>query len=281
MILQYNQAAATAARYYGINSNRLCSLTEKLSSGYRINRASDDAADLQISEKMRAQIRGLNQASRNAQDGISMLQTADGALAETESIVQRMRELCVQAANDTNASEDRDAIQKELDQLAKEITRISNDTEFNTKKLLDGSASDSHSGSSTEEGIKLQIGANKGQSITINIESSSASDLGIDNLSVKDHDEAGDSIEKCDKALKKVSSNRSTIGAYENRLEHTISNLDNTAENLQDAESRIRDLDMAKAMVEYAKVQILMQAGQAMIAQANQSQKGILTLLQG
>ncbi|WP_310603470.1 flagellin N-terminal helical domain-containing protein [Anaerosporobacter sp.] len=280
MILQYNMAAATALRYYGMNSKRLCSLTEKLSSGYRINRSSDDPAGFQISEKMRAQIRGLTTASKNAQDGISLLQTADGALNEVHDIIQRMRELCVQAANDTNASQDRDAIQKELDQLSEEITRISDDTEFNSKKLLNGSLKNTNTDSSTKSGgLHLQIGANSNQSISITIESANASELGVDSLSVASHEEANDAISKCDKALKDVSGIRSTIGAYQNRLEHTIANLDNTAENLQDAESRIRDLDMAKALAEYAKVQILLQASQAMIAQANQNPNGILALL--
>ena len=362
---------------------------EKLSSGFRINRAGDDAAGLSISEKMRAQVRGLNQASRNAQDGISLIQTAEGALNETQAILQRMRELAVQSANDTNVTTDRDKIQSEMNQLSKEVTRIADTTEFNTQKLVDG----------TFSSRQFQIGANKDQKVDLEINGMNALDLSIvgekgmslvsDALSVKKDESlttavtfaiatatgtaaatisaavntatgavtvtlgkevntgaagsvagavvaasasdiqaalaaanitqvsvsagtaggtvnaaltattlvnvAGDkdsdavsvmtyasankAIETINNAINTVSEERSKLGAMQNRIEHTIKNLDTSAENLQASESRIRDVDMAKEMMEFTKNNILTQAAQAMLAQANQAPQGVLQLL--
>lgn len=273
MIVQHNMAAANTNRQLGITNTNLAKSTEKLSSGYRINRAGDDAAGLSISEKMRGQIRGLSQASTNAQDGISLIQTAEGALNETHSILQRMRELAVQASNDTNVTADRDAISAEIDQLQSEITRIGNETEFNTKKLLNNDLS---------SGVTLQVGANKSQSIGFSISDMRAGFLSVSGLStsMSSFSVATNAISVIDSALELVSKQRSSIGAMQNRLEHTITNADNTSENLQAAESRIRDVDMAKEMVKYSKDSILQQAAQSMLAQANQSTQGVLSLLQ-
>ncbi|MCI8306454.1 MAG: flagellin [Lachnospiraceae bacterium] len=278
MIVQHNMQALNTNRQLGITTGSLKKSTEKLSSGYRINRAADDAAGLSISEKMRGQIRGLEQASTNASDGISLVQTAEGALNEIHSIVQRMRELTVQAANDTNVSIDRAAIAAEIFALTSEITRIAEDTEFNTMKLLDGSFTDK----------KLQVGANSGQQISIEITSMSAEKLGLTDDVVGSviakadakADDISNIIDLMDHALSEVSTQRSALGAIQNRLEHTIANADNVAENLTDAESRIRDVNMADEMVTFSKNSILQQAGQSMLAQANQSTQGVLSLLQ-
>ena len=278
MIVQHNMQALNTNRQLGITTGSLKKSTEKLSSGYRINRAADDAAGLSISEKMRGQIRGLEQASSNASDGISLIQTAEGALNEIHSIVQRMRELTVQAANDTNVSVDRQAIASEIYALTSEITRIAEDTEFNTMKLLNGDFTDK----------KLQVGANSGQQVSIDIAKMSASEIGLTDADVGDKiaasaatsDDITAIIDLMDKALSKVSTQRSALGAIQNRLEHTIANADNVAENLTDAESRIRDVDMADEMVTFSKNNILQQAGQSMLAQANQSTQGVMSLLQ-
>lgn len=278
MIVQHNMSALNTNRQLGMTTSALASATEKLSSGYRINRASDDAAGLSISEKMRGQIRGLEQASRNASDGISLIQTAEGALNEIHSIVQRMRELTVQAANDTNVSTDRVAIAAELYALTSEITRIAGETEFNTMKVLDGSFKDKH----------FQVGANEKQMIDISIKKMSAEAIGLSSAAIggvvadnyKSAKDISALIEKIDKALSSVSTQRSSLGAIQNRLEHTIANADNVAENLTAAESRIRDVDMADQMVQYSKYNILQQAGQSMLAQANQSTQGVMSLLQ-
>ncbi len=272
MIVQHNMAAANTNRQLGVTTGNLAKSTEKLSSGYKINRAGDNAAGLTISEKMRGQIRGLEQASNNAQDGISLIQTAEGALNETQSILQRMRELTVQASNDTNVSADRDAISEELTALTNEVTRIADETEFNTMKLLTGSFTSKN----------LQVGANENQKITFSIATMNASALGITTVAsgVGTHASATSQITIVQSALNKVSTQRSALGALQNRLEHTIANADNTAENLQSAESRIRDVDMAKEMVKYSKDSILQQAAQSMLAQANQSTQGVLSLLQ-
>ncbi|MBB2184195.1 flagellin [Lachnospiraceae bacterium MD1] len=272
MVVQHNMAAANTRRQLGITTGNLAKSTEKLSSGYKINRAGDNAAGLTISEKMRGQIRGLDQASVNAQDGISLIQTAEGALNETQSILQRMRELTVQAANDTNVTEDREAIEEELVALSAEVTRIGNETEFNTMKLLDG----------TFTGKNLQVGANSGQNIAFSINTMTATALGVNAISseVSNYSDATAAITTIQSALNQVSTQRSALGALQNRLEHTIANADNTSENLQAAESRIRDVDMAKEMVKYSKDNILQQAAQSMLAQANQSTQGVLSLLQ-
>ena len=345
MIVQHNMSAANTNRQLGITNSNLQKSTEKLSSGYRINRAGDDAAGLSISEKMRGQIRGLEQGSTNAQDGISLIQTAEGALNEVHSILQRMRELAVQGSNDTNVTEDRSSIYSEMEQLAKEINRIGSTTEFNTMKLFASSAQIAGIISSTTGNIDvlsenaqkkfedgaitslaalsddgsvvahLQVGANTAQSIeftmgtldtsqlnfpgfgdddtVLNLASfedgaiDSDSTLGKINTALTDTSGGFDAAYKAftaavtdiDVATSYVSKSRSYLGAIQNRLEHTIANADNTAENLQASESRIRDVNMAKEMVDYSKSSILQQAGQSMLAQANQSTQGVLTLL--
>ena len=256
-------------RQMGVVTSALQKSTEKLSSGYKINRAGDDAAGLSISEKMRSQIRGLNKASDNAQDGISLIQVAEGALNETHSILQRMNELATQAANDTNTSTDRTAIKAEIDQLTSEINRIQSTTQFNTQNLLDGKFT----------GKNLQIGSLKGQTIKISISNMNAATLGVSGLTVDKNSTAGISMSKIQAAIDKVSTQRSNLGALQNRLEHTINNLDTTSENTSAAESRIRDTDMADEMVQYSKNNILSQAGQSMLAQANQQTQGVLSLL--
>ena len=368
MVVQHNITAMNANRQLGVITSGQSKSAEKLSSGYKINRAADDAAGLKISEKMRSQIRGLNKASSNAQDGVSLLQTAEGALNETHSILQRMNELAIQGANDTNQNIDRDAINQELKALTDEIDRISQTTQFNKQGLLDGSFT----------GKNLQVGANQGQKITLNIAAMNSYAIGIRPVSaakvsgyvatnevvknnvkttasgtirgsigklaacntavatyfsnpalqstsyyvrgdgekvktstsvrayaskqamcaaqiflvnskaatvvsspnVRDYQQATGTITMIQNAINNVSSQRSALGALQNRLEHTIANLDNVAENTQSAESRIRDTDMAKEMVEYSKNNILAQAGQSMLAQANQSNQGVLSLLQ-
>jgi len=374
MRINNNLMAMNTHRQLGINSNNGAKSIEKLSSGYRINRAGDDAAGLAISEKMRNQIKGLNQASRNSQDGISLIQTAEGALAETHEMLQRMRELVVQSNNDTNTDEDLTNIQDELGQLTKEIDRIATKTEFNTKNLLDGtlgvqlgtsadltaataagvsfelSGIDKSStftlavaatsitatyngvsqvitgvGSSAlvaagtvldfdKVGVKLslsadiaaaaidaavggtyttgtsamaafQIGANKSSTLDISISSMKSSTLGsgvlaggLDDINVQS-ETFDNNLDTIDAAIKSVSEQRSKLGAWQNRLEHTIKNLDASSENLQAAESRIRDVDMAKEMMNFTKNNILQQAAQAMLAQANQAPQGVLQLL--
>ena len=393
MIINHNMNALNAHRNMGVNNTAAGKSMEKLSSGLRINRAGDDAAGLAISEKMRGQIRGLTQASRNSADGISMIQTAEGALNETTNILQRMRELAVQASNDTNTTSDREEIQKEINALTEEVDRIANNTEFNTQKLLNGSksgeegdlvreevkevkgefkinldkevaqkdrlvidgkvikfeqatdvASDAaiktklegvlgdkytivvnankkeitltqkvgadkddfkaslngndlgdkakvttegvtHRDEETSEGkVSVQVGANASQSMSIEIGDMRAQALKITNakgkgLSVESAEDANEAITAFDAALNAVSSQRANLGAVQNRLEYTISNLDNTAENLTSAESTLRDVDMAKEMMEYSKNNILNQAAQAMISQANQQPQNVLQLL--
>lgn len=387
MIINHNMNALNAHRNMGVNNTAAGKSMEKLSSGLRINRAGDDAAGLAISEKMRGQIRGLTQASRNSADGISMIQTAEGALNETTNILQRMRELAVQASNDTNTTSDRNEIQKEIDALTEEVDRIANNTEFNTQKLLNGNKSgvggdvvnaavaeklgkfefdlnnladgqklnidgieidiDQNSAaggtnlknaieakigkdytvnvttkkvtleqknasdkekmnvklensavkvnvinagiSAKEEEISegkanIQVGANSNQSMDIEIGDMRAKALNItdgagNSLSVLNAEDANKAITAFDAALNEVSSQRANLGAVQNRLEYTISNLDNTAENLTSAESTLRDVDMAKEMMEYSKNNILNQAAQAMISQANQQPQNVLQLL--
>jgi flagellin len=330
MRINHNIASLNTYRQLSTNGANTQKSLEKLSSGLRINRAGDDAAGLAISEKMRGQIRGLEMASKNAQDGISLIQTAEGALNETHSILQRMRELSVQSANDTNTGADRVEIQKEVNQLAEEVSRIAKTTEFNTQKLLDGSVS---------SGFKFHIGANNNQNITLNIgnmkseilavgadytvsadqdtvtykgtdgatdvtatynatgtdgagyytgggalvvASSSklaASSTGTFGINVSTQSTANSAITVLDTAIGTVSAERSKLGAYQNRLEHTINNLGTSAENLTAAESRIRDVDMAKEMMEFTKNNILSQAAQSMLAQSNQQPSGVLQLL--
>lgn len=276
MIVQHNMTALNANRQLGITNTNLARSTEKLSSGYRINRASDDAAGLSISEKMRGQIRGLKQASTNAQDGQSLIQTAEGAMNEIHSVLQRMRELTVQASNDTNVSADRKAIAKEVRALTSEINRIATQTQFNTMGLLSGNFKNK----------KLQVGANTNQTISITISSMTAGKLGVSAtviakvISTKTGADITKLITTVNTAITKVSTQRSALGALQNRLDHTIANADNMAENLQSSESKIRDVDMADEMVAYSASSILQQAGQSMLAQANQATQGVLSLLQ-
>ena len=275
MRINHNISALNTYRQLSINNTAGSKSLEKLSSGYRINRAGDDAAGLAISEKMRGQIRGLNQAERNSQDAISLIQTAEGALNETHSILQRMRELAVQSASDTNTDDDRKELQKEISQLLEEIDRISTDTEFNTMKLLNGSYETT--------ALTFQVGANSGQIVDINLNDMSATTgLGLSTTTVNLETRTGAStaIEKIDEAIKNVSSERAKLGAMQNRLEHTINNLGTTSENLTASESRIRDVDMAKEMMEFTKNSILQQAATAMLAQANSQPQGVLQLLQ-
>ena len=269
MVVQHNLSAMNTSRQLTGVQSALSKSTEKLSSGYRINRAADDAAGLSISEKMRSQIRGLNRASDNAQDGISLIQVAEGALNESHAILQRMNELATQAANDTNTSTDRTAIQAEIDQLTSEIDRIQSTTQFNSMNLLDGKFTKKN----------LQVGALSGQKISISISKMDAVTIGIKDVKVSSFDSAGKAMKSIQSAINFVSTQRSTLGALQNRLEHTINNLDTTAENTQAAESRIRDTDMADEMVKFSKNNILSQAGQSMLAQANQVNQGVLSLL--
>ena len=275
MVVQHNLTAANTNRQLGITTNGLQKSTEKLSSGYKINRAADDAAGLSISEKMRNQIRGLNKASDNAQDGISLVQTAEGALNEVHSMLQRMSELAVQASNGTNASQDRTALDNEVQQLKTEIERVGTTTQFNKMDILTGEFS-----SNNEK--TLQVGANQDQVITIAI-SALTSTVGsaLDaKVKVGTASAAQSSITIIQNSITNLSALRSKLGALQNRLEHTIDNLDNISENTQSAESRIRDTDMAEEMVQYSKNNILQQAGQSMLAQANQANQGVLSLLQ-
>jgi len=408
MVIQHNMTAANANRNLGVTTGNLAKSTEKLSSGYKINRAGDNAAGLAISEKMRGQIRGLDQASTNAEDGISLIQTAEGALTETHSIIQRMRELAVQSASDTNTDDDRTQIQNEIDELTEEVDRIANTTEFNTKKLLNGDrkgavsgkagtgkvegtfakadveiatslsasyakstdvirievtqdvtkdseltltkldissifgkitegmtvdtngihlkndkfmeglsvgasgsnaagtvdikmtgikslkagdvititvgeATTTQSATTGKDALRLQVGANAGQEVALGINDMGTNALRISKdgnaLDVSSQTGASRAIEAYDMAIQKVSTERAKLGATQNRLEHTIANLDTSSENLQSAESSLRDTDMAEEMTKYSKNNILMQAGQSMLAQANQSTQGVLSLL--
>ena len=260
----------------GINNGSAAKAIEKLSSGFRINRAGDDAAGLAISEKMRAQIRGLNMASKNAQDGISMIQTEEGALQEVHEMLQRARELAVQSANDTNVAADRDALQNELTQLGLEIERINTNTQFNTQDLLNGTAG-------TGGKVQIHIGANKDQAMELDFTTAGikldAITTAVKGLNITTQAGANGAITTINTQIESVSSGRSLLGAYQNRLEHTIKNLDNAAENLQAAESRIRDVDMAKEMMNFTKQNILIQASTAMLAQANQAPQAVLQLL--
>ncbi|OMC89153.1 flagellin [Viridibacillus sp. FSL H7-0596] len=299
MRIQHNISALNTHRNLGFNNAQSAKNLEKLSSGYKINRAGDDAAGLAISEKMRGQIRGLDMASKNAQDSISLIQTAEGALNETHAILQRMRELAVQSANDTNVTSDRAALQLEINSLSEEITRIANNTEFNTQKLLNGSFTGgavkvSGGNATTVSGKVFHIGANSGQSIELSVGTMTATALGInvtaaanvvsgssaDGINITTQKSADDSISIIENALNKVSKTRASLGAVQNRLEHTINNLGATSENLTAAESRIRDTDMAKEMMNFTKNNILTQAAQSMLAQANQQPQGVLQLLQ-
>ena len=357
MVVQHNLTAMNANRMLGVTTSAQAKSTEKLSSGYKINRAADDAAGLSISEKMRKQIRGLSQASSNAQDGISCVQTAEGALTEVHSMLQRMNELAVQAGNGTMSEDDRQNIQDEIDQLTSEIDRVSETTKFNETYLLKGNGTETRQkevastalyadaqGTTAvkdedlknyfnEDGtvkqslykkttganatfkeigaeqianyvtvtaakdkttveyeavkdlvLSFQVGADTtaNNKISVSMQSMSAESIGVKGISVTGDDStnADAAVDTIGEAIKKVSSQRSALGAVQNRLEHTIANLDNIVENTTAAESAIRDTDMAEEMVAYSKNSILTQAGQSMLAQANQSNQGVLSLLQ-
>jgi flagellin len=273
MVVQHNITAMNAQRQLSITTGIQSKSSEKLSSGYKINRAADDAAGLAISEKMRRQIKGLTQASANAQDGISVVQTAEGALNEVHEMLQRMDELATKASTDTLQSVDRSYIQQEINALVSEIDRTASTTKFNEQKLLDG----------TFVNKNLQVGTDNVSDDTIKIcvQDLSASGIGVDNVSVTgaNGDTARSSIDIIKKAITSISSQRADLGAVQNRLEHTIKNLDNVNENTTAAESQIRDTDMAAEMVKYSNNNILAQAGQSMLAQANQSNQGVLSLL--
>src|SRR5215217_5032572 len=265
--IQNNVEAFNAQRQLVYNSDRLSKAMEKLSSGYRINRAGDDAAGLAISEKLRGQIGGLAQASRNASDAVSMVQTAEGALNEVHSMLQRVRELAVQYKNGTLSTNDRQSIQSEVDQLKAEIERIGTDTEFNGTKLLNSAATT----------ISFQVGAADSQQITVGT-ISIGTEVVASVYSLTSVASTTD-IQQIDDAINNISAARATFGAVQNRLEHTVANIASYQENLTASESRIRDADMASEMVQFTKFQILQQAGTSMLAQANQAPQNVLSLL--
>ena len=271
MVVQHNLTAMNSNRMLGITTSAQAKSTEKLSSGYKVNRAADDAAGLAISEKMRRQIKGLTQASANAQDGISCVQTAEGALAEVHDMLQRMNTLAIQASNDTMTSADRGYLDSEVQALKSEIDRVASTTTFNEQNLLDGSFT----------GKNLQVGAEAGQFIAISIGSMNTTGISISGVTISGATNSGaqSAISTIKTALASVSKMRSDLGAVQNRLEHTIKNLDNVVENTTAAESQIRDTDMATEMVRYSNNQILAQAGTSMLAQANQSNQNVLSLL--
>lgn len=287
MRINHNISAMNTYRQLDSNNNNVSKSMEKLSSGLRINRASDDAAGLAISEKMRNQIRGLDQAGRNAQDAISLMQTAEGALNETQDMLQRMAELTTQAANEVLTTSDTAKIQSEISQLSSQIDDIANQTKFNTKNILN-----------TNTNLVFQVGANSGETISLNLVDARSSTLKVTvngatpgdlaDLSAVASSSGGTlnaaaatNLTTIQSAIDTVSQDRSNLGAVQNRLEHTINNLGTTSENLQSAESRVRDVDMAKEMMNLSKNQILTQAAQAMLAQANQAPQGVLQLLRG
>jgi flagellin len=288
-----NIAAMNAYRNLSGTQGAMSTSLERLSSGLRINRAADDAAGLAISEKLRAQSNGLNQATANAQDAISLIQTAEGGLNETHSILQRMRQLTVQAGNDTNGVEGRANIKTELDQLGQELDRIASTTQFNGTKLLDGSHG------TTPTALSFQVGANAGNVMTVALAASDSTKLGLStgwtaavggatptaevpstsSLTVGDATEVAASLAAIDGAITAVSTSRSNLGAVQNRLQHTVNSLSVAAENASAAESRIRDTDMAKEMTSFTRSQILAQAGVSMLAQANSAPQSVLKLL--
>ena len=297
MVVQHNMTAQNSNRMLGITTAQQAKSSEKLSSGYKINRAADDAAGLSISEKMRRQIRGLTQASSNAQDGVSLVQTAEGALTEVQDMLQRMNELSVKASNGTLQTVDRNYIQSEVDNLTSEINRVASTTTFNEQNLLDGSftskmlqvGSEGNTGVNPHTGQEINININKMDFGTITntstdfnsaIKTGSSLSTKVAELKVTTAELAKSSINVVKNALQNVSTMRSNLGAIQNRLEHTIKNLDNVVENTTSAESAIRDTDMATEMVKYSNNNILAQAGQSMLAQANQSNQGVLSLLQ-
>lgn len=282
MIINHNLSAMNAQRMFKIDSQNMDKSMEKLSSGMRINKGADDAAGLAVSEKMRSQIRGLNQASKNAQDGISFIQTAEGYLAETTDVLQRMRELTIQAANGIYTHEDRMQISVEISQLMSEVDRIASVAQFNTLNMLTGRFAVKQDNTG---GVIFHIGANVDQRIAANLNDMSQKGIGIVDqarvplIVVSNQDSANKSIVVVDKALEIVSKQRADLGAYQNRLEHAIKGVDVASQNLQSAESQIRDTDMARQMVDFVKDQVLTQSASAMLGQANQRSQMVLRLL--
>jgi flagellin len=285
MIINHNMSAMFAQNQLKHNNLTLNKNIEKLSSGLRINRAGDDASGLAVSEKMRAQIRGLNQASRNAENGISFIQTSEGYLQESQDIMHRMRELAVQSANGIYTDEDRMQIQVEVSQLVDEIDRIASHAQFNGMNMLTGRFAADNGENTVTASMWFHIGANMDQRERVFIGTMTADGLGVrqvgtgDTLTIETPEDANRSIGTIDAALKKINKQRADLGAYQNRLEHAVRGIDVGAENLQAAESRIRDVDMAKEMVDYTKNQILQQSGTAMLAQANTKTQSVLQLL--
>ena len=285
MVINHNMSAMFAQRSQGIQDLAQQKSMEKLSSGMRINRAGDDASGLAVSEKMRAQIRGLNQASTNAQNAISFIQTTEGYLQETTDIVQRIRELAVQSSNGIYSAEDRMQIQVEVSSLIAEVDRIASSAQFNGMNMLTGRFARPTGENVVTSSMWFHIGANMDQRTQVYIGTMSASALGLRNvgdesiMTLETPDEANRAIGTLDEALKKINKQRADLGAYQNRLEKTVTGLDIGAENLQASESRIRDTDMAAEMVEFTKDQVLSQAGTAMLAQANQNSQNVLSLL--
>ena len=286
MIINHNMSALYSNRTLGATNSATTKNMEKLSSGMKINRAGDDASGLAVSEKMRSQIRGLNQASTNAQNGISFIQTTEGFLQSTTDIVQRIRELAVQSANGIYTDEDRMQIQVEVSQLIAEVDRIASQAQFNGMNMLTGRFAKPTGENTVTASMWLHIGANMDQRTQVFIGTMTSKALNLRNvgdeqiMSLGTPDDANRAIGTLDEALKKINKQRADLGAYQNRLEYTVNGLNIGAENLQAAESRIRDTDMAKEMVEFTKNQVLTQAGTAMLAQANQSTQGVLSLLQ-
>ena len=286
MVINHNMSAMFAQRSQGLTDLNNQKNMEKLSSGMKINRAGDDASGLAVSEKMRSQIRGLNQASTNAKNGISFIQTTEGYLQETEDIIQRIRELAVQSSNGIYTDEDRMQIQVEVSSLIAEVDRIASCAQFNGMNMLTGRFARPTGENSVTASMWLHIGANMDQRTQVYIGTMSAAALGLravgteEIMTLERPDEANRAIGTLDEAIKKINKQRADLGAYQNRLEKTVVGLDIGAENLQASESRIRDTDMAKEMVDFTKNQVLSQAGTAMLAQANQSSQNVLSLLQ-
>jgi len=285
MVINHNLSAMFAQRTLGVTNDSIGNDISKLSSGMRINKAGDDASGLAVSEKMRSQIRGLNQASQNASNGISFLQTTEGYLQETSDIMQRIRELAVQASNGIYTAEDRMQIQVEVSQLVAEVDRIASAAQFNGMNMLTGRFARETGENTVTGSMWFHIGANMDQRVRVYIGTMTASALGVRNvgdgsiMSLGDADSANRSIGTLDAALKTLNKQRADLGAYQNRLTHTISGLNIASENMSASESRIRDTDMAKAMVEYTKNQVLSQSGMAMLAQANSNSQQVLSLL--
>ena len=285
MIINHNMSSLYADRVLGISNDGIMKNIEKLSSGERINRAGDDASGLAVSEKMRSQIRGLNQAGRNIENGVSFIQTTEGYLTETTDILQRVRELAVQSANGIYSDEDRMQIQVEISALVSEVDRIASSAQFNGMNMLTGRFAQPTGENVVTGSMWFHIGANMDQRMQIYIGTMSATALGIreigseTKISLATPEDANRAIGTIDEGLKKINKQRADLGAYQNRMEYAVKGLDISSENLQASESRIRDADMASQMVEFTKNSVLQQAGTAMLAQANTMSQNVLSLL--